>query len=235
MWKEVIGLVGAKEAVGKAFRLCCPRHSDADLQAFTPDDFERLSPEGGSQLPCNRRLNDCGYHREARCHSESMYRIFTCPKPCERLHSPCIHSCQKMTCGEDRGNCMMKLENILLPCVHLKDKVNCYETQDLAKINCNILVERLIQECGHVIPVKCSRDTNSPSFKCSAACGTIWLAGIPVQALAVVANSSLMIKSFSSTRLVPRSAAAVMKHVTTLARRIAMSEKTAVHVSLLVR
>jgi hypothetical protein len=123
MWNEVIDLLGAKGAVGKAFRLCCPRHNDTDLQAFTPDDFERLSPEGGCQLPCHRRLNDCGHRCEARCHSESMHRIFTCPKPCERLHSPCNHSCQKITCGEDCGNCMIKLDNILLPCGHSKDKV----------------------------------------------------------------------------------------------------------------
>jgi len=65
MWNEVIGSLRARDSLGKGFNLCCRRHTDTILQAFTPEDFERLSPEGGCQLPCNRRLNDCGHRCEA--------------------------------------------------------------------------------------------------------------------------------------------------------------------------
>jgi len=101
-----------------------------------------------------------------------MHQIFTCPKHCERLHSPCNRSCQKMTCGEDCGSCMVKLDNILLPCGHLKDQVSCYETQGFAKIKCTILVERLIPGCRHTVTVRCWADVTSPSFKCPNPCGT---------------------------------------------------------------
>jgi hypothetical protein len=99
-----------------------------------PLDFERLSPEGGCQLACDRRLIECGHKCLARCHSDRLHKVFKCPKPCQRLHTPYNHSCQKQTCGEDCGLCMVRLDNVHLPCNHLKDAVPCYQVQDLASI-----------------------------------------------------------------------------------------------------
>lgn len=98
MWNQVLAMLRAQNNVGPAFRLCCPRHTDIVTEVFSPADFERLSPEGGCQLICERRLA-CGHQCVARCHSESLHAVFSCPKPCERLHGPCQHSCQKYTCG----------------------------------------------------------------------------------------------------------------------------------------
>ncbi|XMA08200.1 hypothetical protein WAI453_000991 [Rhynchosporium graminicola] len=46
MCSDVLNLLGADEAVGQSFSLCCPRHPDTEIAASRPENFERLSPEG---------------------------------------------------------------------------------------------------------------------------------------------------------------------------------------------
>jgi AAA domain len=170
MWAKVLGMLEMRSSVGKALGLCCPRHPDTEIQVRQPDDFARFSPEGGCQLPCDRRLSACGHRCQAKCHSESMHQAFPCPQPCQRLHSPCNHSCQKATCGEDCGSCLVRLDNVQLPCSHLKDDVPCYKTQDIGKIECVILVEKLVPDCGHAVKVQCRRNVTSLSFSCPTPC-----------------------------------------------------------------
>ncbi|KFX96758.1 hypothetical protein O988_05185 [Pseudogymnoascus sp. VKM F-3808] len=67
MWAQVISMLEAVDSVGNFFGLCCPRHTDTVMQAAEPFDFEKLSPEGGCQLSCDRRLIDCGHKCLARC------------------------------------------------------------------------------------------------------------------------------------------------------------------------
>jgi hypothetical protein len=171
MWAQVLRMLQATDSVGKAIGLCCPRHVDTEMKAFEPIDFEKLSPEGGCQLPCDRRLTECGHRCQAKCHSESLHRVFECPQPCQRLHSPCNHSCQKQTCGEDCGPCMIRLNNIRLPCTHSKDDVLCHQTLDLSKINCSVRVQKQVPGCNHIVEVPCSQDVTSSSFRCPTACG----------------------------------------------------------------
>jgi len=171
MWSQVIRMLEATDSVGKALGLCCPRHMDTAMQAAEPLDFEKLSPEGGCQLPCDRRLIDCGHKCLARCHSESMHDVFKCPQPCQRLHTPCNHGCQKQTCGEDCGLCMVLLDNVHLPCHHLKDDVPCYRAQDPSSIKCNVRVQKQVPGCNHTVEVPCFQDVATASFRCPTACG----------------------------------------------------------------
>lgn len=177
MWSQIIGMMEVASSVGKAFGLCCPRHMDTVMQAMEPLDFEKLSPEGGCQLPCDRRLIDCGHKCLARCHSESMHDVFKCPQPCQRLHTPCNHGCQKQTCGEDCGLCIVKLDDVHLPCNHLKDDVPCYRAQDPSSIKCNVLIQKQVPGCNHIVEAPCFQNVASSSFKCPTACGTTLACG----------------------------------------------------------
>jgi hypothetical protein len=170
MWAKVFGMLQATDAAGKTLGLCCSRHPNTDIQVCQPDDFLRLSPEGGCQLACDRRLSKCGHRCQAKCHSESMHEVFLCPQPCQRPHSPCNHSCQKATCGEDCGVCMIKVNNVGLPCGHSKDNVLCFQTQDTSTIKCNTLVEKRVLDCGHVIQIQCWQDVTSAGFICPTSC-----------------------------------------------------------------
>ena len=108
-----------------------------------------------------------------------MHLVFACPKPCERLHNPCNHSCQKATCGEDCGVCMVALDNIELPCGHSKDSVPCYMTQNLGKIKCTVLVQKEVPGCGHLVNVSCIKDVAAATFKCPTPCDTMLACGHP--------------------------------------------------------
>jgi hypothetical protein len=90
----------------------------------------------------------------------------------QRLHSPCNHSCQKATCGEDCGLCMIKMDNVRLPCGHSKDSAPCHLAQDVSKIMCGVVVEKRVPGCGHAIKAQCWRDVASKNFSCPAPCGT---------------------------------------------------------------
>jgi hypothetical protein len=173
MWQKVIGILEASGSVGQSFGLCCPRHPDTEIQVSQPEEFARLSPEGGCRLMCDRRLDSCGHRCQTMCHSESMHQVFACQQPCQRLHQPCNHSCQKSTCGEDCGNCLIKLNNVSLSCGHSKDDVYCYLTQDVGKIYCDTLVSKNVPRCGHTVVVPCSQEVASEFFECPTACKTI--------------------------------------------------------------
>ena len=177
MWAHVHDMLQGTNSVGKALGLCCPRHTNTEIQVSQPEDFTRLSPEGGCELACDRRLVDCGHRCQARCHSESMHQVFSCPQPCERLHTPCHHNCQKPTCGEDCGPCLVSIDDVKLLCEHTKDNVPCYLTQDLNKIRCAVPVQKHVPACNHNVEVPCSRDVTSSLFSCPTACNATLACG----------------------------------------------------------
>ena len=169
MWKHVQAMLRGTDSVGTSLGLCCRRHPDTELSVTKPEDFAILSPEGGCQLACDRRL-DCGHRCQARCHSDSMHKIFQCPQSCERLHSRCGHACQKQTCGEDCGQCVAPLPTVQLMCGHLKDDVPCYMTQRVADIKCILPVQKQIPACKHTVEISCFQDVASSSFHCPFPC-----------------------------------------------------------------
>jgi hypothetical protein len=133
---------------------------------------DNLQGEEAKIIIVDRRLSGCGHRCQARCHSDSMHQVFSCPQPCQRLHSPCNHGCQKATCSKDCGLCMIKLNNVPLPCGHLKDNVPCHQSQDPSRIRCNALVAKKVPERSHIIQTKCWQDVKSATFSCSTVCGT---------------------------------------------------------------
>ena len=172
MWQKVINMLRMTDAVGTSLALSCPRHPETEIKVHEPHDFPKVSPEGGCRLACPWRLPDCGHMCQSRCHSESMHNVFLCTQPCQRLHEPCGHVCQKPTCGEDCGKCHIKLNNVPLPCGHFKDNVFCFQAQNPGILRCSILVEKLVPSCKHKVKVTCSVDVTSEEYRCSNPCAT---------------------------------------------------------------
>lgn len=170
MWQKVLDMLRASESVGNSLDLCCPRHKDTVIQVAKPDDFPRFSPEGGCRVACSWRLIDCGHMCLARCHSEAMHRVFSCPQPCQRHHQLCGHPCQKQTCGEDCGKCLVKLKDVQLPCGHLKSDISCYQTQALASIRCDHPVQKRVPGCAHTVELSCSVDVTAGYYRCPTPC-----------------------------------------------------------------
>lgn len=173
MWAKVLGMLGRCDAVGTSLRLCCPRHPETEIQVRQPNDFARLSPEGGCQLTCTWRLPRCGHRCQSTCHADRMHQIFPCRQPCQRLHSPCNHSCQKATCGEDCGVCLVRLDNVLLPCSHSQNAIPCHLAQNAGQIKCDTVVGSRVPNCGHMVQIQCYQDVTADTFKCPEPCPAI--------------------------------------------------------------
>lgn len=172
MWQKVISILGAQDSVGQALALCCPRHTEKIIEIHNPDDFDTASPEGGCRETCTDRL-ECGHSCQANCHSEAMHKVWHCEMPCQRRHDPCEHTCQKATCGDDCGLCMIKIDNVPLPCGHTQDQVLCYKTLDRDSIRCEVLVQRQVPGCNHVVEIKCCIDVTHEKFVCPYPCAEI--------------------------------------------------------------
>jgi hypothetical protein len=169
MWVDVRRQLEETDSVGPAFRLCCPRHRDTPIECAEPDDFPRLSPEGGCNLTCDWRLEDCGHKCLAKCHSKAMHSVFLCPRPCPRRRVTCDHLCPKL-CGENCGPCHVIVDDVRLPCGHTQQGLACFQTQQLANIKCSVEVRKEVPGCGHVLSLPCHRDTTSTMFKCPEPC-----------------------------------------------------------------
>jgi hypothetical protein len=178
MWQKVIGMLRATDSVGKSLALCCPRHPDTDAEVQQPDDFHKLSPEGGCREACADRL-ECGHQCGARCHSEAMHAVFLCEQSCQRRHQPCDHACQKATCGEPCGKCMILVDNVQLPCGHVKHGVACHLTRTLLGITCDVKISKRVPGCEHDVFLKCSVDVSRKGFKCPTPCNTSLSCGHP--------------------------------------------------------
>jgi hypothetical protein len=172
MWQKVIRMLRASDSMGPALGLCCPRHPDRVMEIREPSDFSKFSPEGGCREACVDRL-DCGHGCQSRCHSEAMHAVFQCEQPCERRHEPCGHPCQKATCGEPCGKCMVTVDNIQLPCLHIQNGVSCYKTLNLANVSCHVQVLKEVPGCLHKINIDCSQDVTRKAFKCPEACSAL--------------------------------------------------------------
>lgn len=170
MWSKVHSQLVYSDSVGTSIPLCCPRHPEKDILCAEPEDFARKSPEGGCDLSCQRRLEECGHRCQARCHSEMMHKTADCPQPCMRLRATCDHTCVKL-CSQDCGPCLINVGDKVLPCGHIEQDVACHRTLDLGTIKCHQKVTRTVPGCGHSVQVKCHVSLESESFRCPTPCG----------------------------------------------------------------
>lgn len=172
MWVDVQRQLEEAGGIGRAFKLCCPRHKDTAIQCADPDDFARQSPEGGCSLPCQWRLDKCGHQCLAKCHSTTMHQAFSCPCPCPRRRVTCDHACTKL-CGEECGPCKVMVDDVHLPCGHSRNGVPCFQAQEPEHIRCKVEVQREVPGCGHIIAVACCKDVTSEAFLCPEPCKQI--------------------------------------------------------------
>ncbi|KAK8016928.1 hypothetical protein PG993_015117 [Apiospora rasikravindrae] len=172
MWNDIRERLETTGRIGPALELCCPRHPDTAIRCSEPEDFSRVSPEGGCSLACDDRLPRCGHKCQAKCHSETMHEAFLCPQPCPRRHSPCNHGCDKL-CGEECGRCMVLMRNVLLPCGHFADNIPCHQAQQPSKVTCRVKVEKTVASCQHVVRVSCPIDVDAGDYHCPTQCNAL--------------------------------------------------------------
>ncbi|KAI0013665.1 hypothetical protein F4779DRAFT_625159 [Xylariaceae sp. FL0662B] len=172
MWAQILGILRDGGNFGTELHLQCPRHPDTPIPVSKPDHFLRLSPEGGCNLRCDRRL-DCGHTCTSRCHSEVLHKAVKCLEPCPRPKKGCDHPCE-LACGDKcPPRCTVHLENIdlALPCGHTISSAPCWQAQDPSAIICNVPVNKVVPGCKHVVKVPCHVDVEKTGYLCIARCG----------------------------------------------------------------
>lgn len=171
MWAQIIQLLQDGGNFGSSLALECPRHPQIPIFVSMPDDFATFSPDGGCNLPCDRRLN-CGHACCGPCHSNLLHNAVKCPEKCPRPKKGCDHACPR-ACGdrcEDRCNVTLEDRQLVLPCGHVLKRPKCWQTQDPTLVRCTLPVKRKVPKCGHTIKLPCNVDVSLPDFKCNARC-----------------------------------------------------------------
>ncbi|EKX36930.1 hypothetical protein GUITHDRAFT_116953 [Guillardia theta CCMP2712] len=153
MWTKVLGLLSQRACVGDAFPIVCQKHPNDIRYCKHPQDFLRLSQDGGCMLPCEARLS-CGHVCPRACHPDG-HQGFQCLQPCTKRPKGCQkqHECRKL-CFQDCGLCSEIITDVKLHCGHF-NSIECWKTADPRKEYCSQTVTIAMPVCGHEVQVPC--------------------------------------------------------------------------------
>lgn len=171
MWGQIVDILEQGNNIGESLELQCPRHPDTPIAVTGPDDFPRLSPEGGCDRHCVKRLK-CGHACIQKCHSDILHNAVFCLEPCPRPRKGCTHLCPKK-CGDPcPDKCLVNVfqEDRVLACGHLMQNLPCWQHQDLSTVLCQVQVEKVVPVCKHTVKVACHVDVDSVDYQCTAQC-----------------------------------------------------------------
>lgn len=178
MWAKVINLMQQEGNFGNELELQCPRHHDNKSMVSHPEHFIQFSPDGGCNLPCDRRLN-CGHSCTGPCHSDILHNAFKCLEDCTRPKEHCNHPCRKR-CGDVCDKLCKEVVSdtrLILPCGHKVNAIECWKMKDLAAIKCAVQVEKLVPGCGHMVKVACHVNVSAATYLCKTDCGFVRACG----------------------------------------------------------
>jgi hypothetical protein len=149
MWAPVIDILHKRNQVGYGMPILCNNHPDYKYIITDPDQWERVSPDGGCYENCNMPL-PCGHLCKYKCHSDDPEHIgVKCNERCKRLHPECNHPCPKL-CFDNCGKCEFLIGDIILPgCGHVLQNAKCWQNRDKNSIKCKILVSKKLPHCEH--------------------------------------------------------------------------------------
>jgi DNA polymerase III delta prime subunit len=172
MWANVLEILRRNENIGPALELQCPRHPDTPIYVSEPDDFTRVSPEGGCDLRCVHRLA-CGHACKQKCHSNILHNAVYCIERCQRPLKGCSHECPKR-CGDAcPSKCTVDVfqADRTLECGHVVQNLPCWQSQNLKAVKCTVMIEKQVPSCHHTVSVAFHIDVTSHSFQCGTLCG----------------------------------------------------------------
>jgi len=176
MWSEVLTLLGREGNIGDAIELRCPRHQGKQITVRKPEDFLLYAPDGGCEVLCGKRLDDCGHICPEYCHSKALHQAVICPEECLRKLPGCNHPCGTI-CGKRCQECIVNIPRVLLPCGHLCYNIPCHQAQSPDGITCMTIVVKTIPGCGHEQSEPCSVDITDPEYICVALCELVLKCG----------------------------------------------------------
>ncbi|GBB94416.1 hypothetical protein RclHR1_02350015 [Rhizophagus clarus] len=169
MWSPVINILHERNQVGFGMPIVCNNHSDYKNIITEPDQFEKVSPNGGCNKNCNMLL-PCGHKCKFKCHTDNPDHIgVICNEHCLKVHPECDHPCQKL-CFDKCGDCEFLIGDIILPgCGHVLKGAKCWQVRAKDSIKCKTLVLKKLLHCEHYKNIYCSETVNTKE-KCTEKC-----------------------------------------------------------------
>ncbi|KAK4904459.1 hypothetical protein LTR49_026090 [Elasticomyces elasticus] len=130
MWANILDILMQQGLFGRALELCCPRHRDTPLQVTMPDDFVRIAPEAGCDLPCEKQLM-CGH----ACCPSLCGEVCPDVKFCQQCGSEEVKAIQAdMVMFETYGSLDLEEEPcIFTPCGHVFSLSSMDGIMDMSK------------------------------------------------------------------------------------------------------
>ncbi|GBC46709.1 uncharacterized protein OCT59_017758 [Rhizophagus irregularis] len=169
MWAPVISILHERNQVGFGMPIVCNNHPDYKNIIVEPDQFEKVSPDGGCNKNCNALL-PCGHKCKFKCHINNPEHFgIRCDEHCLKINPECNHQCQKL-CFENCGDCEILVDDIILPgCGHELKNAKCWQDRTKDSIKCKTNVPKKLLHCEHYKNIYCSEPVSS-NEKCIEKC-----------------------------------------------------------------
>jgi len=120
MWGKVIALLEEENNIGPQLELSCARHPDKVIPVAAVDDFVTLSPEGGCNELCSKRLEACGHCCLKCCRAPHLHSATECLEPCQKAVKGCDEHACPLPCFEKCvSKCTVEIPEVELPCGHV--------------------------------------------------------------------------------------------------------------------
>ncbi|KAF4948840.1 hypothetical protein FSARC_13634 [Fusarium sarcochroum] len=104
MWMQYFDALKKNDSLFDGVPVHCERHPETSMLLKSPDDFDKMCPDGGCAEPCGAPLS-CGKHIcNRRCHRVQDHSMTACfekvERTCARGHKT------KVPCGDKSKSCM---------------------------------------------------------------------------------------------------------------------------------
>ena len=173
LWPKVLDTLKQKNQLGPALPIVCQRHPSTTSLVSSVADFDRVTPDGGCDLPCNTKM-PCGHICRKRCHSDDpAHKYVYCRELC--LKTGCTdakHPCP-LPCGDKCAPCKAVVTVTMPGCGHAQT-MPCSKADDLSQVVCKQLIA-IPLSCSHSVSTPCHVWTANPNpeqhrAKCAAKC-----------------------------------------------------------------
>jgi hypothetical protein len=175
MWAPVINMLRTRNQVGFGMPIVCNQHPEYKNIIIEPEQFVRVSPDGGCYEKCNKQL-PCGHPCTYKCHSDDPEHIgVKCPEPCKK-QLPCGHPCTYKCHLDDPKHIRVRCPELCrkpLPCGHTcTNKCHPVDSKHI-KVRCFKPCSKLLPQCNHPCSKRCFEDCG----RCDFPVGNIKLPG----------------------------------------------------------
>jgi hypothetical protein len=132
VWKVVKEVLAEQDAIYKSFPIKCVRHPDSRQDVTSPEQFQLMSPDGGCNIACGKRL-PCGHECPHFCHDHKDDHVLCRAYVVDKC--PYNHDVKRLCSSKMTVLCEKKVE-WKCPLGHMQTGP-CYKGRSSTCVQCN--------------------------------------------------------------------------------------------------